>query len=176
MLIFGRYPFHLRPKNRQAFQYVRMAVDIVNDLELDQDADGDDIPLEKASQERIEEIRTYLATYYFVSSFAAAWNRTSALLYTKYTAKCCDILERDSNVKGDHILAWLVRIQHILEEVNDLRKTHRSASQNEYQISLMLKGMESQLSEWESHMSPELSSAGLFSPSSSFPLTHTSSV
>ncbi|OIW31326.1 hypothetical protein CONLIGDRAFT_573489 [Coniochaeta ligniaria NRRL 30616] len=158
MVYTAWYPFHLRPKNKQAFQYVRMVVDIVNDLELDQDPDSDDMPSEKVTKEGLEEIRTYLATYYFVSSFAAAWNRTPALSYTKYTAKCCAILERDSTIKGDHILAWLVRIQHILEEVNDLRKTRRSGGLDEYQISLMLKGMESQLTEWETRMSPELSS------------------
>lgn len=33
----SRYPFHVRPKQRQAFQYLRMAIDIVHDLELDQE-------------------------------------------------------------------------------------------------------------------------------------------
>jgi hypothetical protein len=66
-LMGDRYPFHLRPKNKQAFQYVRMVVDIVNDLELDQDSDGDDLPPEKVGEERLEQMRTYLATYYLVS-------------------------------------------------------------------------------------------------------------
>ena len=160
-----RYPFHLRPKNKQAFQYVRMAVDIVTDLELDQDPDGDDLPPQQASDERLEQVRTYLATFYLVSSSAEAWNRTPALLYTNYTAKCCDLLKRDGAVRGDRVLAWLVRIQHILEEVSGLRKANGKASgQNEYQVSLMLKGMESQLAEWEGSMSPEVSSIRMLSP------------
>ena len=158
----NRYPFHLRPKNKQAFQYVRMVVDIVNDLELDQDPDGGDPTPDRVDDERLEEIRTYLATYYLVSGFATSWNRAPALYYTRYTAKCCDILERDSALRGDRVLAWLARIQRILEEVNELRKTHHRAAggQNEYQISLMLKGMESQLAEWEGRMAPEISSTG----------------
>lgn len=63
-----RYPFHLRPKNRQAFQYVRMAVDMVNDLELDVDPGVDELTGPRGpSPERLEEIRTYLATYYVAS-------------------------------------------------------------------------------------------------------------
>ncbi|KAB5562695.1 hypothetical protein GE09DRAFT_756332 [Coniochaeta sp. 2T2.1] len=167
------YPFHLRPRNKQAFQYVRMVVDIVNDLELDQDPDGEDnnnLPSQKCSDARLEQVRTYLATYYLVSSFAAAWNRVPALFYTKYTAKCCDLLERDSSVRGDHILAWHIRVQHILEQVSQLRKT-KISGQNEYQISLMLKGMESQLGEWEGRMPPEVSGtrmSSLFLPA--FPI------
>ena len=144
-----------------------MAVDIVNDLELDQDPDGEDnpsLPAQECSDARLEQIRTYLATYFLVSSFAAAWNRAPALFFTKYAAKCCDILERDSVVRGDHILAWHVRIQHILEQVSQLRKT-KITGQNEYQISLMLKGMESQLAEWEGRMPPEVSGTRVFSPS-----------
>ena len=63
-----RYPFHLRPKNRQAFQYVRMAVDMVNDLELDVDPGFDELNgPRRPSPQRLEEIRTYLATYYVAS-------------------------------------------------------------------------------------------------------------
>lgn len=36
-LIGFRYPFHLRPKNKQASLYLRMASDLISDLELDQD-------------------------------------------------------------------------------------------------------------------------------------------
>jgi hypothetical protein len=63
-----RYPFHLRPKNKQGFQYIRMVTDIVNDLELDQDQDpSDEVPVEKVRDERVEQMRAYLATYHLVS-------------------------------------------------------------------------------------------------------------
>lgn len=58
------YPFHLRPRNKQAFQYVRMAVDIVNDLEIEQDAS--DLH-EGITAERRTLVRLYLAIY-FISS------------------------------------------------------------------------------------------------------------
>lgn len=66
-LTWNRYPFHLRPKNKQAYQYIRMAVDIVFDLELNEDPGTDrvDVPPTEA---RVEEIRTYAACYYLASS------------------------------------------------------------------------------------------------------------
>ncbi|KAK0628183.1 hypothetical protein B0T17DRAFT_614137 [Bombardia bombarda] len=155
------YPFHLRPKNKQAFQYIRMTVDIVNDLELDQDPGLDD-DLEDAmmpTPERLGDIRTYLSSYYLVSSFASTWNRTPQLQYTEYTAKCCDILERYSQTKGDVILAWQARLQRIVEEASDMRRNQRGHSQSEYQIGLMLKGMEAQLVEWEGRLALDVASA-----------------
>ncbi|KAL2019598.1 hypothetical protein VTK56DRAFT_9495 [Thermocarpiscus australiensis] len=149
------YPFHLRPKNKQAFQYIRMVVDIVNDLELDQDPGTDSMEVAPAP-ERLEQIRLYLASYYLVTSFTTVWNRTPSLTYTEYTARCCDLLQAHSKLKGDRVLAWQVRLQRLVEETGDLRRTHRGHSQSEYQISLMIRGMETQLTEWEARMSPEI--------------------
>lgn len=64
------YPFHLRPRNKQAFQYVRMTVDIVNDLELDQD-NYSYLGMDEVSPERLEEIRVYLGSYYLVSKYVS---------------------------------------------------------------------------------------------------------
>ncbi|KAK4659964.1 hypothetical protein QC762_114960 [Podospora pseudocomata] len=152
------YPFHLRPKNKQAYQYIRMAVDIVFDLELNEDPGTDrvDVPPTKA---RLEEIRTYAACYYLASSFAATWGRTPTLAYNTYTAHCCEMLSRHSPLKGDQVLVWQVRLQRLVEETNDLRRTQRGGAhsqQSEYQINLMIRGMETQLKEWEACMSREL--------------------
>ena len=61
-----RYPLHLRPKNKQVFQYIRMAIDIVSDLELDQDPGTDDLEV-SLTPERLDQIRIYLGTYHIVS-------------------------------------------------------------------------------------------------------------
>jgi len=63
------YPFHLRPKNKQAFQYVRMAVDIVNDLEIDQD--WSDLHM-GISPERRTLVRLYLAIYFMSSQWVSS--------------------------------------------------------------------------------------------------------
>lgn len=90
-------------------------------------------------------------------SYGTSWARTPPLSYTPYTAKCCDVLEQHAKTQGDKILVWQVRLQRIVEETNDMRRNQRGHSQSESQIDLMLKGMEAQLSEWETNLDPELS-------------------
>ncbi|KAK4181377.1 hypothetical protein QBC36DRAFT_366858 [Triangularia setosa] len=159
------YPFHLRPKNKQAYQYIRMAVDIVFDLELNEDPGTDHVDI-RPTPARLEEIRTYVA-------FASTWGRTPPLTYNAYLAHCCDMLSRHSTLQGDQILVWQARLQRLVEEANDLRRTQRSSGphsqQSEYQINLMIRGMETQLKEWEACMSEELKST----PSLRIPLLFT---
>ncbi|KAK4155340.1 hypothetical protein C8A00DRAFT_13627 [Chaetomidium leptoderma] len=145
------YPFHLRPKNKQAVQYIRMIVDIISDLELDEDPGTDSMEVPPTPQ-RLDEIRLYLASYYLASSFASTWGRSSSLAYTEYTARCSDLLQHHSPLQGDRVLAWQARLQRLVEETNDLRRTQRGRSQSEYQIGLMIRGMETQLAEWEARM------------------------
>ncbi|KAK4041967.1 hypothetical protein C8A01DRAFT_14345 [Parachaetomium inaequale] len=145
------YPFHLRPKNKPAVQYLRMVADIISDLELDEDP-GTDLMDGPPAPERLDQIRLYLASYYLTSASACAWGRSCALTYTDYTARCSDLLQHHSPLQGDHILAWQVRLQRLIEETNDLRRTQRGHSQSEYQIGLMIRGMETQLTEWQSRM------------------------
>lgn len=61
------YPFHLRPKVKQVFQYTRMAADLVHDLELDVDARGTTAGEEHMTPERLDSIRAYIAQYYLSS-------------------------------------------------------------------------------------------------------------
>ncbi|KAK4125275.1 hypothetical protein N657DRAFT_570671 [Parathielavia appendiculata] len=151
------YPFHLRPRNRQALQYIRMVVDIVSDLELDQDPGTDSMEI-TPTPERLEQIRLYLASYYLASAFASTWSRSPPLTYTDYTARCCDLIQHHSRLEGDHVLAWQVRLERLVEETNDLRRTQRGHSQSEYQIGLMIRGMETELAEWETNMNPDIAS------------------
>ncbi len=73
-----RYRPHLRPKNKQSQQYIRMASDIVRDLELDQpprpsdddpDDDGDDDDITAVSEERLAGMRAYMSSYYLASAY-----------------------------------------------------------------------------------------------------------
>lgn len=48
-------------------------------------------------------------------------------------------------------------MEHLMEEVSELTK-NKKHSINEYQTSLLMKGMETQLREWQSNMPPDISS------------------
>jgi hypothetical protein len=71
------------------------------------------------------------------------------LPHNDYTARCCDLLQRHSPLAGDSVLAWQVRLERLVEATNEVRRTQRGRSQGEYHIGLMLRGMETQLDEWE---------------------------
>lgn len=82
--------------------------------------------------------------------------------YTEYTSQCCDIIEKYAQTEGDKILAWLVRLQRLNEETSELRRARRGHSQSEYQIGMMLRGMETQLDDWERRMDPKVAAKRTF--------------
>ena len=67
---FSRYPWHLRPRNKQTLHFVRMANDMVRDLDLDQDFrnGGEDEQPEAVTDEQLERIRTFLGQKYLASA------------------------------------------------------------------------------------------------------------
>ncbi|ROT34674.1 hypothetical protein SODALDRAFT_329536 [Sodiomyces alkalinus F11] len=143
------YPFHLRPKNKQAFQYVRMAAEIAHDLDLVQPPAETIVTADSpVTPEQIDGMRTYLSCYYLVSSFVATWAKFSALglEYTQWTSICCGVLERRSDVEGDSTLSWLVRCAHIIEETCKLDRPGPDVDDKKSRF--MLLGLESQFREW----------------------------
>ncbi|KAK1982534.1 hypothetical protein LZ30DRAFT_590367, partial [Colletotrichum cereale] len=170
------YPFHLRPKSKQGFHYVRMAADILHDLGLNHppyQGAGVSTP---PTTDRMEGIRAYLACYYLVtahvvpylqyfrrtnltySRFAMAWARATLVQfpYTSWTATCCDHLERNSALKGDHTLAWLARFLHITEESSEMTKNAPVTEQAKQQAHFMFLGLDSQLRDWQNQLPSSL--------------------
>ncbi|KAK1656039.1 hypothetical protein BDP81DRAFT_305857 [Colletotrichum phormii] len=178
------YPFHLRPKNKQAFQYVRMAAEILHDLELNHPPQGAGSQAgcgaasssSSSAPDQMDGIRAYVSCYYLVSAhvlpflqyfrrttltdarFAMAWAKMAilALDYTSWTATCCDLLEQNSALKGDHTLAWLARLVHITEESAAISKTIPQGEQTKQQVHFMFLGLESQLREWQGRIPSSL--------------------
>lgn len=62
----NRYPFHLRPKNKQVPEYIRMADEIVSHLELNRDTQ---IRNGSINAHNLSKVRAYLAYCYVVSSY-----------------------------------------------------------------------------------------------------------
>ncbi|KAI0968823.1 hypothetical protein F4678DRAFT_186541 [Xylaria arbuscula] len=142
------YPFHLRPRNKQSFQYLRMAVDIVHDLELDQESDLNLSSLGPGQRTRkIDNIRALLGCFYNISAFSATWGKASTLRYSPQLSRCIDALEQNSELEQDHHLAWLARFQYIFEELIEARRNFDSGprdQQSEIQRNLIRAGLEAQ--------------------------------
>ncbi|KAH8205628.1 hypothetical protein TruAng_000122 [Truncatella angustata] len=147
------YPFHLRPKHRQAIQYLRMATDIAHDLGLDEEETFAAILQTGPSLEDLASFRAFISCYYLATTFSNSFSRTLIFPFTAWLSNCCDLLERYSAMEQDHVLVWLVRLHHISDEILALQKSSRkSGFQNEHHRQLIRKGLETQLREWQSQI------------------------
>jgi hypothetical protein len=177
-LVCKRYPFHLRPKNKQVFQYTRMAADLVHDLDLDQDQRIDNPDFENdLTAEQMDGTRAYVAQYYLSSayvnfnntlvslkltnlhSFGVTWQarRTGSAAFTSWTAHCCDVLERHAQVPGDAVLANLTRLG---STVCDAWTTLRYPSNTSFSHNnIVFLGLEAQFNEQQAARHPDVAAA-----------------
>ncbi|KAI1809512.1 hypothetical protein GGS20DRAFT_571638 [Poronia punctata] len=157
------YPFHLRPRNKQTYQYMKMAVDIVHDLELDQEPDFDlrsAPPMQRTAQ--LDNLRALLACFYTISTFASTWAKSSTLRYSPQLARCAEALERGSDRDEDHILVWLVRFQYVHEEVVEVQRNFDRGfrdNQSAMQRDLIRAGLESQFRDFKDRIPEKYASS-----------------
>ncbi|GJN81286.1 hypothetical protein PLIIFM63780_004819 [Purpureocillium lilacinum] len=137
LIYCGWYPFHLRPKNKQAIQYIRMATDLIQDLELDQEFETSTDPMApEVTEQQLDGIRAYMASIYMVST---------------------EILDRNAQVEGDNVLASLYRLSGILYEAAEA--IHERKGQSEQHGRLLLAGLELQFRELQSMTSPSIAAS-----------------
>lgn len=158
------YPFHLRPKTKQTFQYLRMGVDIVHDLELEQEPDLDLLLMSPDQRARaLDDIRALLGCYYSMSTFSVTWGKTSSTIrYSSQLSQCADALEQSSALEQDHHLVWLVRIQYIFEELVEAQRGFVRGPrdhQSEMQRNLIRAGLEAQFRVFKEKIPAQYASA-----------------
>ncbi|RYC65215.1 hypothetical protein CHU98_g987 [Xylaria longipes] len=158
------YPFHLRPKNKQSFQYLRMAVDIVHDLEMEQAPELDRLyPIGPDRLARtLDNIRALLGCYYAMSTFSATWGKSaSSLRYSSQLTRCAEALEKNSELEQDHHLVWLVRLQYVFEQLIESQRNFERGPrdhQSEMQRNLIRAGLEAQFRDFMQRMPEQYAS------------------
>ncbi|KXJ93821.1 hypothetical protein Micbo1qcDRAFT_231460 [Microdochium bolleyi] len=149
------YPFHLRPKSKHGTQYLRMTVDIVRDLELDQE-DG----MQMAAEDKLASIRAFLACAYLENISSAAWYKPPAFTLSTWWTKCGNILEQSSTLYQDHVLVALSRLQQIGNEMySQFCTLHKSAHQDDNQRELIRLGLISRLQGIKNRMPSQYATA-----------------
>ncbi|RSL43954.1 hypothetical protein CEP53_011451 [Fusarium sp. AF-6] len=166
------YPFHLRPKNKHAFQYYRMAGDLIHDLDLEEESpELITTPPGSMTPSQLDRLRAYLAYYYAVSkyvlghphttvaynsSYMTAWKRMDQLAchWTPWTATCCDILQRCAEADGDIALCYLTRLASSTNTAN--KSIRDNNDQSAQQVQLLLLGLEAQHRELKEAMLPHI--------------------
>ncbi|KAI5455770.1 hypothetical protein BGZ63DRAFT_397914 [Mariannaea sp. PMI_226] len=120
------YPFHLRPKSRHVLQYLRMATDIILELELDSSPRIADQGLDLSvlsGEQQLSMRRAYLAFFYLASSFVTIWgcDRGIRVSWNSWTARNCELLQLHGSGEGDRILATQARLAGLLLQTTEMR-------------------------------------------------------
>ncbi|UNI24309.1 hypothetical protein JDV02_010064 [Purpureocillium takamizusanense] len=160
LIYCGWYPFHLRPKNKQSIQYIRMAMDLIQDLELDQEFQTNTDPMApEVTDQQLDGIRAYLASIYVASTFIVTWRNSKGLgvSFTSWTNTCSQLLDRNAQVEGDNVLASLYRLSGVLYEAAEA--IHERKGQSEQHSRLLLAGLELQFRELQSMTPPSVADA-----------------
>ncbi|KAK8102785.1 hypothetical protein PG984_015931, partial [Apiospora sp. TS-2023a] len=153
------YPFHLRPNDRRNFQYLRMVVDIVHDLGLDDEATFANRMESGVGSEDLGRLRTFISCFYLTSVTLRVWGRPAMLPHSSWIATCCDLVEKWSHSHQDHVLVWLCRLQCINDGMMELRTSYNrdANNHNRHQNNLVHLGLEAQLREWQAKMPDHVS-------------------
>ncbi|KAK0391139.1 hypothetical protein NLU13_0641 [Sarocladium strictum] len=137
------YPFHLRPRNIQKFQYLRMVSDLVHDLGLD----GPNLaePPFQSSADRIERLRIYLGFTYADSVFTMCWQALKRTIPDdpSWTLRCCDELEHLTSTESDLTLVYLARLGVMNLQASSFIFDRSSCSSSN--LELLLLGLQTQL-------------------------------
>ncbi|KAL2203527.1 hypothetical protein CC79DRAFT_1060891 [Sarocladium strictum] len=144
------YPFQIRPKSKQMFQYVRMAGDLVRDLGMDEDSQ-DSIPIQTA-EDHLERMRAHLGYLYLDAMFTFSWqpqHRQSASK-TSWILKCCADLERAAINSYDLSLVALARIGVMYTQAASTIST--AGNESEEQRRLLLLGLETRLQQLQQQL------------------------
>ncbi|KAI8717128.1 hypothetical protein NCS52_00787400 [Fusarium sp. LHS14.1] len=149
------YPFHLRPKNGQLVQCLRMAADLVRDLELDQDflmiPDSLD---RKATDDELDKIRAYLAYVYLVSTYIVVWRGERDLPINRppWASTATDILQNNAQVDGDYTLVALVRQSNLISDASKVINEEGQTVENSQLILTDLRQQHEELQESMNHL------------------------
>ncbi|WAO90263.1 Hypothetical protein NCS54_00768300 [Fusarium falciforme] len=146
------YPFHLRPKNGQLVQCLRIAADLIHDLDLDQELLTMPDPLgRQVTGNELDKIRACLTYLYLVSTYIVVWRgeRDLPTNHPTWASTAIDTLQHNAQVDGDYTLVALVRQSNLF---SDASKVINKEGQTVENSRLVLADLEQQRQELQQSM------------------------
>ncbi|KAF2418996.1 hypothetical protein EJ08DRAFT_738932 [Tothia fuscella] len=114
------YPQQLRPRNGQWWQFIQMAISLINDLEYNIPPKQESFSVSEEEElrkiERPEGIRAYMGCYYLSSSLALPPRRANKLDFNHYAEACLSQIAANPVYEADRLLVPMVTIQLIVDE------------------------------------------------------------
>ncbi|KJZ75742.1 hypothetical protein HIM_04899 [Hirsutella minnesotensis 3608] len=157
------YPFHLRPKEKQGFQYMKMASELIHDLDLARELPPDfDISAMEPTERQLDGIRAYLCYFYITTTHTVSWKYKSVLTnnFNASTSTYCDILERNARDGGDVMVSALGRNSCALNEA--YIAIHEDNGHSETNRRLLLSRLGMRIQENLIMATPEIASSVTF--------------
>ncbi|RDW65554.1 hypothetical protein BP5796_10246 [Coleophoma crateriformis] len=159
------YPFHIRPKNNQAFMFLNLATSLVVDLGLDREYPNPNISI---SDIRLDGLidgyvftkaakRAYLGCYYLYSSLSLGFHKTNNFKYTDLMTTHAEALMRDE-VPSDTSLYAMLRLQRLTERVGETSSATKPPVFDPITVSLSFEMnvqiFQNELQEWKATTPP----------------------
>ncbi|KAJ6075895.1 hypothetical protein N7499_007876 [Penicillium canescens] len=148
------FHFHFVPERQQAYQYLQIAISMVIDLRLDQEAADLVEPRTEQSDTYVREAcRAYLGCYYMSNIIAMSSGKPNNLQFHKDMLRCAMMLQKQPEFETDLLIYPMTKVLQFTEEVCE---THRSEGIHSPRLYIHAERFTTWLEEWWSSLSADL--------------------
>ncbi|KAF6830936.1 hypothetical protein CMUS01_07530 [Colletotrichum musicola] len=119
---------HFQPRPKRYLQHLHLATSIVSDLRLDRSKrrplwNVESLDTSRDHVDSLDERRTFLGTYYLASCSSIVLQRLRTIALTSYVTETADQLSENSEYPTDQYLPYIIGLQRLAEDVDDIVKT-----------------------------------------------------
>ncbi|GFF90159.1 hypothetical protein IFM61392_10504 [Aspergillus lentulus] len=148
------FHFHFVPGSQQAYQYSQIAISMVIDLGLDQEAaDLVNQRAELGDAYIREACRAYLGCYYISNIIATSSGKPNNLQFHQDMLRCAMMLQQQAEFETDLMIYPMTKVLQFTEEVCE---THRSEGIHSPRLYIHAERFTTWLEEWWSSLSTDL--------------------
>ncbi|OGE56023.1 hypothetical protein PENARI_c003G06539 [Penicillium arizonense] len=148
------FHFHFVPGSQQAYQYLQIAISMVIDLRLDQEAaDLVELRTELSDTYIREACRAYLGCYYMSNIIAMTSGKPNNLQFHKDMLRCAMMLQQQPKSETDLLIYPMTKVLQFTEEVCE---TLRSEGIHSPRLHIHAGRFTTWLEEWWSSLSTDL--------------------
>lgn len=148
------FHFHFVPGSQQTYQYLQIAISMVIDLRLDQEAA--DLLEERTELGEVynrEACRSYLGCYYMSSIISMSSGKPNNLQFHEAMLRCSMMLQQQPEFNTDLMIYPMTKVLQFAEEVCE---TYRSEGIHGTRLHIHAERFTTRLEEWWSSLSTDL--------------------
>ncbi|KAL4919265.1 hypothetical protein BDW62DRAFT_209964 [Aspergillus aurantiobrunneus] len=150
------FHFQMDPRSPQTYQYLQMAISMVIDLGLDQQAaDVLDQQPRLGQLHSREARRAYLGCFYLSSIISMSTAKPNNLPFSEHVLPCAMTLQHDQEYPTDKLIYSVIRLQQLTEEASETYRLGHLQTQ-EFRPHTHAERLKTRLEEWWSTVSSDI--------------------